>query len=66
MPEVIAAGTSGAGAAPGEDEWTVAGGGPVAVDGRLRNPVDVAVAPDGSVYVTDQTANAVLRYTPRG
>jgi tripartite motif-containing protein 71 len=48
----------------GETAWPVAGGGPAVDDGGLRNPVDIAVASDGAVYVTDQTADAVARFRP--
>ena len=46
------------------DEWPVAGGEKGGALGKLTAPVDVAIAPDGAVYVTDQTNNAVLRYVP--
>jgi uncharacterized protein (TIGR03663 family) len=64
-------------AAPGsaEDPYTqktrevaasrVIGAGP-AVDEALRDPKNVAVATDGTVYVADGTAHRIMRYAPDG
>ncbi len=41
-------------------------GGPAADAGQLRDPKNVAVAPDGSVYVLDAGAQRVLRYGADG
>ncbi len=45
-----------------EMEWTVVGGGQGAGDGAFRAPVDVAIGPDGAVYVTDQSTDTVQRF----
>jgi sugar lactone lactonase YvrE len=39
---------------------------PVMVDGAPGQPVDVAVAADGIVFVTDASANKLLRVAPNG
>lgn len=47
---------------PGEDvEWVVAVDSEEFDDGRLVTPVDLAEAGDGSIYVTDQSADMVWR-----
>ena len=47
---------------PGEADWPTATSPDVPAGARLLAPVDVAVAADGSVYVTDQRAGTVVRY----
>lgn len=44
------------------EPWVVAGGEPGFGDGKLLAPVDVAIAPDGAVYVSDQRSNSVQRF----
>jgi streptogramin lyase len=39
---------------------------PILVDGAMGQPVDVAVAADGIVFVTDASANKLLRVAPDG
>lgn len=59
--EVLA--VPGPGAAADAD-WPVVAGASGSGDGQFRAPVDLAVAPDGSLVVTDQTTNTVQRFRP--
>lgn len=57
-PANVAAGIN---PADGKDERL-----PVIVDGQAGQPVDVAVAVDGTVYVTDASQNKLVRLAPDG
>ena len=48
---------------PGDEiAWAVVGGEQGFGDGTLSAPVDLAIGPDGAVYVTDQQSNTVQRF----
>ena len=48
---------------PGDEvAWEIAGGEQGFGDGKLSAPVDLAIGPDGAVYVTDQQSNTVQRF----
>lgn len=46
------------------DPWPLVAGGEGIGDGTFQAPVDLAVAPDGTLVVTDQQANTVQRFRP--
>lgn len=46
--------------------WPLVAGGEGIGDGTLQAPVDLAVAPDGTLVVTDQQANTVQRFRAPG
>lgn len=48
------------------DPWPLVAGGEGTGGGTFRAPVDLAAAPDGTLVVTDQTANSVQRFEPSG
>jgi DNA-binding beta-propeller fold protein YncE len=52
---------------PGDSSpWPVVAGARGFGEGLFLAPVDVAVAPDGSVYVSDQSSNMVQRFVRNG
>lgn len=50
----------------GNGQWGFSGDSGPAIAARLANPTDMAVAPDGSLYIADFLNNRIRRVNPQG